>query len=343
MSNLKEIAKKCNVSVRTVTRALYGHGEISPETAQKIKDAASALNYIPNYAARSLRLKKTFTIGLIRYSFDIDIQNKRIQVITEEMDKRGYNILQGIYHDEQKAVELISNFRQRCDGLILYLHKQFLPEPFFKPLLEQNCPFVIVDAEMAEARKYPCVCIDREAGIVQAIQYLAEIGKKDIAFLMMSLDSLPRINGFKKGLKKINVPFSQPRFIIMDHDDTGLRGENPIQTYPAESFMQAGYVAGLNHKAIGRDFNALLCFDDKVALGVLRALSERGIKVPQEVAVIGIDDDSFAAFTHVPLSTIRQPIHRVAYAVVESIINQIEGREAVSKTFPAEFIRRKTT
>jgi DNA-binding LacI/PurR family transcriptional regulator len=187
------------------------------------------------------------------------------------------------------------------------------------------------------------VYIDREAGIVQAVDHLIQSGRRNLSLMMMGTASKVRIKGFKKALARNNIPFHSGRII-----DLRLRvakllsAREPLHTLPVESFMNAGYEEARNNTALGTTVDGLLSFDDKVSLGVLRGLAERGVRVPEQIALVGVDDDSYAAYTHVPLSTIRQPIHRVARKVVEMMMAQIQGKTAQSITFPAEFIRRGT-
>jgi LacI family transcriptional regulator len=343
MQNLKEIAKETGFSTRTITRALYGDKEISPETREKIVKYCEKVNYSPNFAARSLKLKRTNIIGLIRYHLNVDIDNKRIAIITEELARAGYGILQGIGREHEEEKKLINEFKQKCDALIIYVKPGIQQDDIFGFLKEGSYPFILIDPSASLAAQYPSVYIDRESGIIEAVKSLGQSGKKKIAFMTPFKDYYNRFPGFKAGLEALGIPFSSDQVILVPTRARNGAVGNPADTSIIEEFMEAGYQVALNNQAIGRDFDAVFCFDDRVALGCLRGLFERGIKVPDQVAVVGFDDANFSAFTHVPLSTVRQPMQVMAHAIVASLLDQLAGKPWTSQKFSTEFIQRRSS
>jgi LacI family transcriptional regulator len=343
MKNLKSIAQATGFSTRTVTRALYNDKEISAETRDKIVKFCDEVNYTPNFAARSLKLKRTNSIGLVRFYLNIDVDNKRVAIMAEELAKAGYDILQGIGKQQDKEKKLIGEFKQKCDALIIYARPGVQTEEIFKFLKEDNYPFVLIDPAPGLAAKYPSISLDREGGIADAVESLGLSGKRKIAFLSPFKEYYNRFPGFQTGLERLGLSFSPEQVILVPTRAIDGKVADPLDTSLVGDMMQGGYLTALNNPAIGRDFNALFCYDDRVALGCLRGLYERGIKVPDQIAVVGFDDADFCAFSHVPLSTVRQPIDEMAHAAVKILLDQLSGRPFVSQQFSTTFVKRQSS
>lgn len=329
MAGLKEIAEKAGVSIRTVSRALHDLPDINAATKRKIRKIAEKQAYRPHFAAQSLRKRETRIIGLIRSGATAEIENRRIQRITEKLHESGYCLLQGLLHDASETDALFNKFEDICDGLIvLHINGNASLPVRLKKLAKAAYPFILLDPEPALAKAHLSVNIDRENGVADAIASLAGSGKTGVAFLTPHPEYPNRFEGFKKGLARLKLLFSVDRLLLAEK--------------PAGA-MENGYRTVLAGAEIGKSINALFCFDDKTALGALRALHERGLKVPQEVAVIGFDDDSYAAYTYVPLSTVAQPVEEPAEAAVRLLLDQIAGRKVKSVEFKTTFIKRAST
>lgn len=334
MTSLKSIAKKARVSIRTVSRALNDLPDISPATKFRIQRIADKEGYRPHFAARSLRTHKTGIIGLIRSGTGVEIENRRIQKITEILHQQGYCLLQGLLNAPEETNALFDKFENICDGLII-LHIDDNPvfEDRLKDLKKNHRAFILVDPLPNLSSLYPSVILNRESGIADGIASLDSSGKRSIAFLTPSPDHPNRLQGFKDGLARLGIPFTLDRII------TAPKPANSSLS----AAMESGYRAVQTRPEIGRSIDALFCFDDKTALGALRALHERGIQVPEQVALIGFDDDSYAAFTHVPLSTVSQPVEEPAESAVRLLFNRMVGTRTESVEFKTTFIKRQTT
>lgn len=335
MAILKEIADRAGVSIRTVTRALQASPFINAETREKVLAIAEEMDYRPHFAAKSLKTRQTHIIGIIRRRMDIEPDTARLQLITRGLSEKGYNTLLALYDSKSDPKAAIDHIRDVCDGIIFFMNESEAFKGQYARLAEKKFPFVLVDPAPALARQYPSVVIEREEGIAEAVASLRKSGNTRAAFLTPKLELTNRIEGFKKGLAALGEVYGPERLILVEArstapDESTMLMEDALRTVTADM-------------RIGREFNALFCYSDAVAFGALQALYERGLKVPQDVSVIGFNNITYSAHTHVPLTTVAQPIEAPARAAVEMLLNQINGRTVSSETFSTGFIQRKST
>ena len=316
MVNIRDIAKDAGVSITTVSHALSNKRAVSNKTRERIFYSIEKLGYKPNALARSLKTKRTNTVGLIiphkskyfveNYTF-IDL----IPKLLENLIFNNYYLL--IYKDYQDYNPIMSyEFlikENRVDGFILVdpKHNDLRIQYLFK----QKKPFVIF-GRSPEYPDIPSVDVDNINGIFKATELLIRKGHKKIAYIGVSPNYIyaeDRLEGYKKALKQYNLP-EDPQLIFL----------NP--TYDEN----AGYWGIKNVYDHCRSITAVVCPSDQIAIGVIKGLKEKSIIIPDNVSVIGYDDSLLASYFYPPLSTVRQPIDTLSSLLVQEIINLVEQK-----------------
>lgn len=312
---LKAIAEQLGVSVTTVSRALNGKAQaygISRKTEEAVRRAAKKLHFSPDPLARGLRLNRTLSIGLLIP----DIANPYFAEIAKnvEMAARagGYSV---ILCDSQESTELeaesLSLLRARkVDGLVIAPVGQSAGH--FEALQNDRPPAVVIDRHFPRLR-LPYVISDNYRGAMDATNYFIERGHRTIACVQGLARTSPnqeRVRGYRAALVKHGIP----------GDDSLIAGS---------SFSEEnGYVcAKLLIKKV-KGITAVLALSNLIALGILRALSEEGLRVPQDVSIICFDDQPYCAYLNPPMTTIEQNKEQMGRIAVRLLLDQIQSSQS---------------
>ncbi len=283
---IHDVAKKAGVSPSTVSRVLNDRPGISEETRARVLQAARELGYIPDMSARSLASGRTMTLGYIIHPRHTlaphSFYGEVLMGADEEARRQGYHVVFAAEGDVRIPNMVQQN---RVDGLILAGCD--IPRETIVALKLQGIPIVLVDNHV---EKVNSIVIDNVGGAYEATKHLIELGHRRIAFVCEwfgDLSFAERFEGYKKALADHGIPFDE------DLIAEGL----PRQP-------RTGYVAAqrLLEKATP---TAIFAANDLVAAETLRVLRERGLRVPDDVAVVGFDDGEVALHTVPPLSTVR--------------------------------------
>ncbi|MCD6386633.1 LacI family DNA-binding transcriptional regulator [Candidatus Sumerlaeota bacterium] len=331
MASIKDLAQAAGVSQMTVYRALHNYPDINPETKKRILELAKKKKYRPNLLAKGLIKGKTETIGLIIPAIDNPFIASLIYVIDHTLAERGYSLLLAISHnDEEQQRRNIYELRSRMvDGLIIIpLHQRF-PRKEIRELINETFPTVVMGSISNIPVSY--VTADLEQGGFDAVKYLLEMGHRRIAHICLPTESKPdgRLIGYRKALKSFRVKYQEKYVIKCDNTTTaGFKVvERILKCRPRPT--------------------AIFVYNDNVAIGVLNGLMRAGIKVPEEMSVIGFDDVEMGNLLAVPLTTVRQFIKEEATEMVNILLGQIKDKalrkKPVQKVFQTELIIRGST
>lgn len=325
---LKTIADKLGLTPGTVSAALNNSAaarSIPEHTKKRILDTARELNYRPNFFARTLRLNRTYTIG----------------VIAEEIgDAYGSQVINGIEQYLQTQNYFFLTVVHRHDPKLMASYSQLL--------LSRGVEGIItVDTSVSEVPSVPTVAVaghqplagvtnivlDHKKAVRLALEHLKELGHKRIAFLKgqpFSSDSATRWAAICEVAAEIGIE---------------IRPELTVQIEGTDSTPSLGYPVGKELLARKQPFTALFAYNDISAIGSIWAFKEAGFLIPQDISVVGFDDIPGAAFANPALSTVRQPLIRMGQIAAETVVNQIEGRgEYVPEiAIEPEFVRRAST
>lgn len=330
---ISDIAKLANVSKSAVSLAINNKPGVSEKTRKKIIDIIEKYNFKPNQLAQSLVANKTNSIGLIITEIDNPFFSKVTKGVYDTCSNLGYTVIIGSSElDPMKEQEIISAFkRKRIDGLIISpLRGQGVDYRYISNLLVDEIPFVMLRNVVNYSINL--VDIDNINAAYKAVNYLIKLGHKKIAFFSGPVHSghnTERLEGYKKALNNNGIVLNK-HFIIK-----------------AGSYLENGYAAGkeLFNKCSNDLPTAIFCYNDLVAIGLMRYLDENEIKVPEQISIMGFDNIDFSGFIKTPLTTINMPAYNIGQKATELLISKISApneKTNIVEFLDAELIERQS-
>jgi len=299
---IKDIAKATGVSHSTVSRALRGQPEIPKETADKIKRVAIELGYVPSAVARGLKTQRSNALGVVVSRIDDPFFSEVLQGIEDVLRSAGFSLFVAASNrDSGHERTIVQAMRQRqVDGVILST-TQF-GEEHRSQLEDYGVPIVAIGNRDVPYFQW-LVYHDDAYGVGEIAKYLIQMGHKKIAFLgnkRAERTSQARLKGLRSALKAAQLPLAK-EYVFHCPDGQPYGGE-----------VGARHFLNLEEPP-----TALICFNDMMALGVMKILRENGIRVPEDCSVTGFDDIDFAAYTSPALTTFEQPKYRLGYEAAQ--------------------------
>jgi LacI family transcriptional regulator len=327
-ATLKDIARRAGVTAATVSMVINNKAKISNATREKILTIAKELNYYPNITARGLATKKLNAIGVVVPNLASSFVIRILQGIKSTLRDVNYTLLlfDTIGGSETEA-ELLARVVQqgRVDGIIII--SSSLSDDDLKTISTEKLPAIMV-AKRSDLLS--SIYVDHENASYEAVKYLLDKGHERIAIVTINKTNLSidqRINGYKRALSSENVSLSEELFFEVTEDNM-LDG-----TYIAPKI--------LNHP---RKPTAIFCpAGDMVAIGIVKEYVKRGVKIPDQMAVVGYDDIPAAEVIEPTLTTVRQPKLEMGDNAINMIIDKISGKyELKSKVMQTKFIIRQS-
>lgn len=334
-----DIAQEVGVSKSAVARVLTNGGvnsiRVSEETRRKIQEVAKRLNYTPNTAARALAGKGSMVIGVLIDSCAPRSIYQILSVIEEKAAESGYRLMIGQSHDNvDNMFECYRNFiRHKIDGVICLAHEYPGSEKKIRSYFDKRQNLVFIGKPCLDCRSY--IEINRQNGIRQAVSHLVKEGYRRIGLLIFpfSHNSLQqRQDGYREGIGDSGLTFN-PDFISM------------VQQYPDAASIRAQMKDYVDSEILPKRLDAVIAVNDIYASHLLRELLTRGIKVPQEIAIVGHDNDDFTEFSYPTLTTIDQSPRAVGEAAFHMLLTGLEqpGRSVAPQTINTELIIRESS
>ncbi|MEJ1922248.1 LacI family DNA-binding transcriptional regulator [Microbacterium sp. KHB019] len=326
---LAEVARKVGVSEATVSRVLNDKPGVSEGTRQAVLTALDVLGY---ERPTKLRGERARLVGLVLPELQNPIFPALAEIIGGGLTQNGYTPLLCTQNaggvTESDYVDLL--LAQQVSGVI-FLGGNYTqgdaPHAHYERLRKVNLPTVLVNARIPEL-SFPTVSTDDAAAAEQAVLHVHQLGHRRIGMLLGPADHIPsqrKLDAARPLLKKLGAPLE---------DDMVVRG-----LYSLES-GQAGAT-----RLIAAGATAVVCASDPIALGAIRAARRAGLRVPEDVSVVGFDDSALMSCTEPPLTTVRQPIESMGRTVIELLLSQIAGTtEAPDELlFEPELVLRSST
>lgn len=321
---LREVARETNVHLSTVSHVLNGAGgstRVSEDTRQRVLDAARRLGYTPNRAAQQLRTQKSQIVGLLVGGLENPFFARMVSLCAEALERKGYDTVLAVRRaDETNDLHLLQALvTRRLDGILLWSE---MPTETRQRVQEPDMTTTIVMGYPIAGRD--CVAGDLEVGVNAALDHLWSRGCTRIAYFA------PVQSICREG---------DPRYDIYRRYMHDRRLEPAACSYDGSAFDVAAArsrAEALAHEADRPD--ALLCFNDMAAVGALMGLRRQGMRVPQDVALIGCDDLPLAAELDVALTSIRYPLAEVCQRAVEMLIERIEGQRSEGHQLPPRHV-----
>ena len=317
----RDIARLAAVSQATVSRALRDSPLVKPETRARIKSIADELHYRPDRSAAGLRTGRSHTLALLLFEEspdDAEINPFFLSMlghITRAAARRTHDLLVSFQQlsDDWHTDYQLSN---RAEGIILLGYGDYLTSrPRLQRLADSGAQFVIWGPVVAGMPgRY--VCSDNAAGAEQAVRHLLQLGRRRIAYAGSATDHWPefqlRHQGYVRAQREAGVE-PDPRLLA-----------------EAQSSEAEGHAAALRLLDSGAPFDAVFAASDRIAIGVIAALRDRGRSVPGDVSVVGFDDIAAAAHFNPPLTTVQQDTQRAGEMLVDNLLRLIAGEPVES-------------
>lgn len=329
--SIKDIAKEAGVAISTVSHVINKTKFVSDKKKEKVVHAIKKLNYRPNIIARSLRTKSTRTIGVFLPDIAQPFFAQVVKGIEEIAREREYTLILGctFYDIEEEKKQINTLLDQSIDGLIFFCGYDSYDH--IKDVYDNHIPVVVVDREIPD-KNIPSVLIDNTLAMESAIEYLYKLGHRDIGYISFSFENQTtvrnRYNGYLNVLKRHHIPFN-PDYVIIDDS---IRLDELRATYNILKVI-------IKNKKIPTAFATLADF---LAIGLIKALKDSNYKVPQDVSVIGFNNEIVCEFSDPLLTTVKQPKKLMGSTAMHLLLDIIEGREIKSKNIilPTEIIER---
>lgn len=318
----KDVARRAGVSPKTVSNVLTGVVSVSPRTRARVEQAMQELNYVPNHSARSLRNGRSGLIGLALPDLSTPYSADLAHHIVEVAHQRGWGVqIEETGHDPQREVELMSQARTNIiDGLIL--NPVVLDQSAVK--VGVALPPVVLLGEVNQ-HLTDRVWVDGITAARDMTKLLAVKGNRRIAVLGVtgerrSATAITRTEGYHAALSELGFP-RDPSLEIMCEDWTPRGSAEALAAYLD------------NHELP----DAIFCFTDSLAIGVLSTLSTRGIRVPEDVMVAGFDDIDDGEFANPPLTTVSFDRREMANRALDMLARRIADRDRTPETVTVDY------
>jgi DNA-binding LacI/PurR family transcriptional regulator len=330
-TTITDIAKRLGISESTVSRALSDHPDIKQETKVLVRKVAKELHYIPNPIARSLKNSRTTTIGVIVPEIKHDFFSSAISGIEEVAYHAGYTIIvcQSNESHEREVINTQALVRHRVAGLIVSISQTTVNSEHFQDVLRRKIPLVFFDrvCEDVVASK---VVIDDHKSALNAVTYLLRKGYKKIFHFAGPEEliiSKKRTQGYIDALQEYHIPVLEGSIRHGGlHEQDGYHSMDIL----------------IEEKNIP---DAIFAVNDPVAIGALQRIREAGMKVPQDIALVGFSNNSITTLVDPPLTTVDQPSFEMGKRSAELLLHMIEEKENTPQTIVLEtmLIERRST
>jgi DNA-binding LacI/PurR family transcriptional regulator len=341
---IRDVARESGYSASTVSIVLNGaplSRYIPSDTKARIETAAKRLGYRPNPLARSLRSQRSNIVGVMVFDITDPFCTPILRGLENSLYQANYLSFLADAHNEthrfERYLEMLLD--RRVEGLIIVANWLVTDIKLLADLTERQVPTVVAGREV-EMELASMVSVDNEGGAAAALEHLYKLGHREVAFLRgpkALTSSGQRWKGIKSFAQSVGLSLDPKRI-----------AELP-QSLDANSSFEAGSQLTAELLRRGKPFTALLAYDDITALGALRALKNKGLRVPEHCSVIGFDDVAQAGLSVPSLTTIRQPMEAMgamsAGIVLEAIKAVDQNREfpVVRRKIPAELVVREST
>ena len=307
---IKDLAERLQISVSTVSRALKDNPEISQQTRKIVQDLAKELGYRPNPIAVALKTQKSNTIGVVVPQIVSAFFSTVVKSIEEIADQNGYNVLVAssneTFEKEKKNINVfLSN---RCDGIILSISKSTTSYEHIQKILDMGTPLVLFDRTVKELEVSKVVADDADAAF-KVVQHLIQVGAKKIALLtgpeQLSIGK-NRMKGYLKAMTMYRMEINTD-YIVRCND------------FSVQAAKEAT-ARLLNMKTIP---DAIFGINDDMAIGAIEAIKEKGLKIPEDIAIVGFSNSKRSRYMSPTVSSINQFPEKIGTRAAELLFQQI--------------------
>lgn len=316
--NIKDIARIAGVGVSTVSRVLNNHPDVKDETRERILQVIKDSNYIPNNSARILKQNNTKNIGVLVKGVFNPFFSEMINIIGNEIHELGYTMIlqQNDYTFDEDMDTLLGFIKEKRLQGVICLGGNFIDikEDSFDSI---NIPIVLTSVNTISnvgKSKYSSIGIDNKKSAYDVTTYLMELGHRNIAIMLGEKDDLGigwwRLKGFKEALEEKGYNFSEANSVLIGNYDT-----------------ESAYRATKKLLSERKDITAIFAISDRMAIGVAKAVLDSGLKIGEDISIIGFDGMDISEFYNPGITTVRQPKQLMATKSIKHLFNLINQKE----------------
>ncbi len=324
-ATIRDVARRAQVSIASVSRALNGLGNVRQETRERVMAAAAELGYVPHAGARSLSLARAHAVGVVLPDLHGEFFSEFVRGMDREASRRGYVLLLSNIHDEsEQAANALRAMRGRVDGLIVMA--PHLSAGMLQSALPPTLPSLFINGP-EEIDDRPTIRLDNVAAMEAMVAHLVAGGRKRIVHIAGpdgNVDARERVEGYRAAMAR-HAPGIEPVVLAGDFSE------------------EAGEAAAQAIRSNGIACDAVFAANDMMAIGCLQALRNGGADVPGDIAVAGFDDVPLARY--LGLTTVRVRIAEMGAHAIERLIDILEGgpEDQRAERHGAELVVRGTT
>ncbi|MCW7541559.1 substrate-binding domain-containing protein [Aquabacterium sp. A7-Y] len=321
-----EVARAAGVSVATVSRFLSGANPVSEAKREAIEAAIAQLDFKPNLLARSLKRGRSMTVGVLTQDVNSPFFTETVLGAESALEGTGYEPLIASVHwnPKQEADRIRRLIARKVDGVLVLVGS--LPDAQLLRLAE-DVPIVATGRHLRSPRAWG-LRLDNEQGGYLATRHLLDLGHRQIAHIQGQADSVDardRVAGYRRALEEFGLPYDK-RLVMQGN------------------FSETGGLLAMNRLLDGgHSFTAVFAANDQTAYGARLALYRRGVRVPEDVSLIGFDDLPASVFTTPPLTTVRQPMFDIGRLAARVLVQLIEGQRPEVELPGLSLVVRETT
>ncbi len=325
---IKDVARKANVSIATVSRVLNNLSGYSDKTEQKVKQIIKEIGYQPNAIARGLINKRTQTIGVMFPNVSSYFSADILHGIEEYANDHNYSVFVcNTDEDGKRTMKYLHVLREKqVDGIIF--SSEMLKEEYYEVLQAMKVPVVLVSSK-ADYASVPYIKVDDKQAAYDAVQYLILHGHREIAMVSGTetdtMAGIPRVEGYVKALQDYGIPFKENYLVYgnFTFDEGCIAMEKLIQNAP--------------------EATAIFAASDEMAVAVLAVAAKHGLKIPDDISVIGYDNLKLAEMAVPPLTTVDQRLYDMGKLATGKLIDMIENHCVADSTImPHRIVERQT-
>ena len=331
MASQQDVAKRANVSYMTVSRVVNKCGNVKKETEERVLKAIAELSYHPNAAARTLNSKRTNNIGIVlpkkEYLLTAPFYIELLLSVERHLRAEGFSLFLGTLHDDDENRDYSVLYKEgKVDGLIVFAPPY--GDSFLSNLLNDNVPFIVVLGR-SEEHRFSFVDADNFKSSGEAVNYLIGLNHRRIGFVSgntREVNAYDRLEGYKMELLQNSIAFDEQL------------------VYYGDWSLESGYEAFKYLFSLDNPPTAVFCANDYMAMGVIKAANDSNVRVPEDLSIVGFDDLQYSSFITPSLTTMRQPVEKIAVKAAEVIVDRVRNRDAAVEeaVFKSDFIIRKS-
>lgn len=331
MIRLKDIAERAGVSVMTASKVMRDAPDISAATKARVRQLAQQMGYVPNSMAQSLRTRTTHLLGLVVSAMTDPIYARVVMALEQRAHELGYDLLlaQTLNLPEREETCVHRLLSRRVDGLLISpVHRLDARAPIYDELRQRKVPTVILGHRQPFCEDFVNVETDDLQASYKLTQHLLGLGHKRIAYLAgptSSPTAHERIEGYRRALREANVA-----------------GDDRL-VFSAGSTIEEGQKAALQMVNELPQATAVQAVNDLVAIGAANVFLSQGIRIPEDLSLVGFGDVLAALYFRVPLTTAHQPKFRLGAAAMESMLRLLRADRPETTRLSAEIIVRNST